>query len=251
MASLARCAHPGCTENVTPQLAVAASGGMLLDRVRVASSVLPRHTTARIVPVADLGSPELPVSDWCLPLLPVREFPARKSWPSRCFNQNSRCAMQKCHCALKWPRRMQPAARVHSSFSRASEPAEIAAPVISQRGDRHFSPCSRLDDGCSGADGSCASGLDAPLAEVPAAPATPQDLAVLQIPARQLRSRMTASLLHARCESLHPDYPRGSENAAASKVAFDFSIDRKGKVRTSVPFPAIPKVASHRQPVAP
>ncbi|HPW04430.1 MAG TPA: TonB family protein [Dokdonella sp.] len=217
---------------VTPQLAVAASGGMLLDRVRRILGASPAHNSAHrssrgpwLAGIASLG------------LVLAIAAGSRISSEEELAIEVLQPELQMRHAEV--PLRVEMAtqdAALRPEFTRlsvaqASEPAEIAAPVISQREVTDISVpalVSTMDAPVLMVP--ALPTLDAPLAEVPAAPATPQDLAAAD-PGAAAQVKNDGKPAPRAVRIVTPNYPRGSENAAASKVAFDFSIDRKGKVR--------------------
>lgn len=212
---------------VTPQLAVAASGGMLLDRVRRILGAYPAHKSAHrsrrgpwVAGIASLGlviaiaagsrisSEESLVVDVLQPALQMRqaEVPLRVE-----------VARQDASLRPEFTR---------LSVAQVSEPAvltervlpDVPAPALASTMEAPEQMVPALPS------------LDEPFSGVPAAASESQDPAVADsIAAPQIKDDGKPAPRAVRIVT--PNYPRGSENAAASKVAFDFTIDRKGKVR--------------------
>ncbi|TAH39840.1 MAG: TonB family protein [Dokdonella sp.] len=212
---------------VTPQLAVAASGGMLLDRVRRILGAYPAHKSAHrsrrgpwVAGIASLGlviaiaagsrisSEESLVVDVLQPALQMRqaEVPLRVE-----------VARQDASLRPEFTR---------LSVAQVSEPAvltervlpDVPAPALASTMEAPEQMVPALPS------------LDEPLAEVPEAAKEPQDLAVADsIAVPQVKNDGKPAPRAVRIVT--PNYPRGSEEAAATKVAFDFTIDRRGKVR--------------------
>ncbi len=212
---------------VTPQLAVAASGGMLLDRVRRILGAYPAHKSAHrsrrgpwVAGIASLGlviaiaagsrisSEESLVVDVLQPALQMRQAEVLL---------RVEVARQDASLRPEFTR---------LSVAQVSEPAvltervlpDVPAPALASTMEAPEQMVPALPS------------LDEPLAEVPEAAKEPQDLAVADsIAVPQVKNDGKPAPRAVRIVT--PNYPRGSEEAAATKLAFDFTIDRRGKVR--------------------
>lgn len=217
---------------VVPQLAVAASGGMLLDRVRrilgTSASQTPAHRSSRGPWIAGLAGLGL-----VLAIAAGSRFSAQEELGIEVLQP------EPLALALEAPSRMDIAAMNATSqpeftrlaLARNSEPAETLVATLPVRTLPHM------------AAPTIQPAMESQALIMP--PLPPLDDAVTAVPAERsgqstppvanggavAKAQADAKAPPRAVRIVTPNYPRNREDAAPSRVAFDFSIDRKGKVR--------------------